>query len=45
MFTGEMTPQREMGSTLAIWMIVIMLAVIGICNLLKKMLYKGGSDA
>lgn len=45
MFTGEMTPQREMGSTLAIWMIVIMLAVIGICNLSKKMLYKGGSDA
>ncbi len=45
MFTGEMTPQREMGSTLAIWMIVIMLAVIGICNLLKKLLYKGGSEA
>lgn len=45
MFTGEMTPQREMGSTLAIWMIVIMLAVICGCNLLKKLLYKGGSGS
>lgn len=44
MFTGEMTPQKEMGSALAIWMIVIMLLVICICNLLKKLLYKGGDN-
>lgn len=44
MFTGEMTPQREMGSALALWMIFIMLAVICICNLLKKRLYKGGDN-
>ena len=42
MFTGEMTPQREMGAALAIWMIVLMLSVIFICNFLKKKLYKGG---
>ena len=44
MFTGEMTPQKEMGSALAIWMIIIMLAVICICNLLKKLTYKGGEQ-
>ena len=42
MFTGEMTPQREMGAALAIWMIVLMLSVIFICNSIKKKLYKGG---
>ena len=42
MFTGEMTPQREMGAALAIWMIVLMLGVIFICNFIKKKLYKGG---
>lgn len=42
MFTGEMTPQKEMGSALAIWMIFLMLLVIFICNFLKKRLYKGG---
>ena len=42
MFTGEMTPQREMGAALAIWMILLMLSVIFICNFLKKKLYKGG---
>ena len=42
MFTGEMTPQREMGAALAIWMIVLMLSVIFICNFIKKKLYKGG---
>lgn len=41
---GEMTPQKEMGSALAIWMIIIMLAVICICNLLKKLTYKGGEQ-
>ncbi len=45
MFTGEMTPQREMGSALAIWMIIIMLLVICGCNLLKKLLCKGGGKA
>ncbi len=45
MFTGEMTPQRELGSTLAIWMILIMLAVIWGCNLIKKLMYKGGSGS
>ena len=44
MFTGEMTPQKEMGSALAIWMILIMLAVICICNLLKKLACKGGEQ-
>lgn len=44
MFTGEMTPQREMGSALAIWMIFLMLFVIVVCNLLKKCLYKGGGQ-
>ena len=39
-----MTPQKEMGSALAIWMIIIMLAVICICNLLKKLTYKGGEQ-
>lgn len=42
MFTGEMVPQREMGAALAIWMILLMLSVIFICNFLKKKLYKGG---
>ena len=42
MFTGEMTPQREMGAALAIWMIELMLSVIFICNFIKKKLYKGG---
>ena len=42
MFTGEMTPQREMGAALAIWMIVLMLGVIFICNFIKKKLYRGG---
>lgn len=42
MFTGEMTPQKEMGSALAIWMIALMLIVIIVCNLIKKLLYKGG---
>lgn len=45
MFTGEMTPQRELGSTLAIWMILIMLAVIWGCNLIKKLMYKGGGGS
>ena len=36
MFTGEMTPQREMGAALAIWMIVLMLSVIFICNFIKS---------
>ena len=42
MFIGEMVPHREMGAALAIWMILLMLSVIFICNFLKKKLYKGG---
>jgi putative spermidine/putrescine transport system permease protein len=41
MYTGEMTAQPEMGSALSMVMIVIMLAVIGLCNLFKKIFYKG----
>lgn len=44
MFTGEMTPQREMGSALAIWMVVLMLLCIFVCNFIKKRLYKGGDN-
>lgn len=44
MFTGEMTPQREMGSALAIFMIALMLLVIVVCNFIKKLLYKGGDN-
>lgn len=43
MFTGEMSQQQEMGSALSITMILIMLIVIGLCNLSKKLLYKGGT--
>jgi len=42
MFTGEMEMQREMGSALTLWMMFLMLAVIFICNLIKKIFYKGG---
>jgi putative spermidine/putrescine transport system permease protein len=42
MYTGEMTPQPEMGSALSLVMIAIMLSVIGLCNLFKSVFYKGG---
>jgi putative spermidine/putrescine transport system permease protein len=42
MYTGEMTPQPEMGSALSLVMIAIMLFVIGLCNLFRKIFYKGG---
>lgn len=42
MFTGEMKMQREMGSALTLWMMCLMLLVIFVCNLLKKIFYKGG---
>ena len=42
MFTGEMTQQKEMGSALAIWMDLLMLLVIAVCNFIKKRLCRGG---
>jgi putative spermidine/putrescine transport system permease protein len=42
MYTGEMSPQPEMGSALSLVMIAIMLSVIGLCNLFKSIFYKGG---
>jgi putative spermidine/putrescine transport system permease protein len=42
MYTGEMTPQPEMGSALSLVMIAIMLSVIGLCNLFRNIFYKGG---
>jgi putative spermidine/putrescine transport system permease protein len=42
MYTGEMTPQPEMGSALSLVMIAIMLFVIGLCNLFKNIFHKGG---
>jgi len=42
MYTGEMTLQPELGAALSLVMIGIMLAVIGLCNVLKNVLYKGG---
>lgn len=42
MFTGEMQPQQEMGAALSIVMLLLMLAVTGLCNLIKGLLCKGG---
>jgi putative spermidine/putrescine transport system permease protein len=42
MITGEMQSQPEMAATLSMLLIVILLIVIGICNLVKKLFYKGG---
>lgn len=36
MFTGEMAQQKELGSALSIVMLLIMFAVIGLCNMLKR---------
>ena len=36
MFTGEMAQQKELGSALSIVVLLIMFAVICICNILKK---------
>lgn len=44
MFTGEMTSQQEMGSALSIEMMALMLAVIGLCNLGKRLFCKGGTE-
>jgi putative spermidine/putrescine transport system permease protein len=41
MYTGEITPQPEMGSALSLVMIAIMLSVIGLCNLFKTIFYRG----
>lgn len=43
MFTGEMRVQEEMGSALSITMLLIMLAVIGLCSLGKRVFCKGGT--
>jgi putative spermidine/putrescine transport system permease protein len=44
MFTGEAVVQQELGAALSIVMILIMLAVIALCNLTKRIFYKGGAD-
>ena len=44
MFTGEMAQQQELGSALSITMMLIMLLVIFLCNLVKKIFYKGGNS-
>ena len=36
MFTGEMAQQKELGSALSIVMLLIMFAVIWLCNVAKK---------
>lgn len=43
MYTGEMQLQQEMGAALSITMLSLMLVIIGLCNLLKGLLYKGGN--
>lgn len=42
MFTGETQGQYNVGSALCVWMILIMVIVITVCNLVKKYTYKGG---
>ena len=42
LFTGDAVAQEELGSALAILMIIFMLAVIGLCNLATRLFYKGG---
>lgn len=44
MFTGEMAQQQELGSALSITMMLIMLIVIFLCNMVKKIFYKGGNS-
>ncbi|MDO4494137.1 MAG: ABC transporter permease subunit [Clostridia bacterium] len=44
LFTGDAVPQKELGSAMSIIMIAIMLLVIGACNLLVKLTYKGGEQ-
>jgi len=41
-FTGETTGLQNIGSALSVWMMLLMLGVIMICNLIKKLTYKGG---
>jgi putative spermidine/putrescine transport system permease protein len=42
MFGGDMTTQKELGSALSVTMLVLILIVITLCNLVKKIFYKGG---
>ena len=44
MFTGETVQQQELGSALSISMMLIMLLVIFLCNMVKKVFYKGGNS-
>ena len=43
MFTGEMRVQQELGSAFSVTMLLIMLAVIGLCSLAKRVCCKGGT--
>lgn len=42
LFIGDATVQAELGSALSVVMIIILLLVIGLCNLVNKLFYKGG---
>jgi putative spermidine/putrescine transport system permease protein len=44
MYTGEAVQQQELGAALSMVMIVIMLAVVAVCNLVKALFYKGGKE-
>lgn len=44
LFTGDAVPQKELGSAMSIIMIAMMLIVIGLCNLIVKLTYKGGEQ-
>jgi putative spermidine/putrescine transport system permease protein len=41
-FTGETSGLQNIGSALGVWMMIIMILVIFLCNLIKKRFYKGG---
>ncbi|MDR3114327.1 MAG: hypothetical protein LBU25_02270 [Treponema sp.] len=44
MYTGEAVQQQELGAALSIVMILIMLALMALCNLVKVLFYKGGKE-
>jgi ABC-type uncharacterized transport system permease subunit len=44
MYTGEMQSQPEAGSALSLVMIAIMFSVLGLCNLFKRIFYRGGKQ-
>lgn len=41
-FTGETTGLQNIGSALGVWMMLLVVGVILLCNLIKKYTYKGG---